>query len=396
MDAAYRSIYAYPWDVAELDEMAFVEFANAARLNTVTLAGSYHAGKFLRPHGREGRVFFPEDGRAFFQCRPERYGAIAPLRSRLTAEDDVMGRLSRRTDIAVEAWMVLLHNTPLGQSHPDAVARNAFGDPCWYSLCPANPSVADYAVALCADVAEGNPVSGLVVETPGWLPFRHGYHHEAMFVEPNPALEAGLALCFCPHCEAGASSAGVDVADVRRRTRANVDRLLAARGETPAAVGAGWLLHDMASDGELGAFVRWRMATVTTLVRRIRDALPKSTMLHVIPSVQQPVGNCWIEGTDIAVLSAVANGIEACLYGPPQKAAAELAEIRHRAGPQAAIRAVLRPGFPDHAQEGGFSSTVRALADAGMRDFAFYNYGHMRMSNLEWIGRALEAAGLSR
>ena len=38
----------------------------ALGLETVTIAGSYHAGKFLRPHGKAGKVYFPEDGTAYF------------------------------------------------------------------------------------------------------------------------------------------------------------------------------------------------------------------------------------------------------------------------------------------------------------------------------------------
>lgn len=388
--APYRSLYAYPWDIAEIDETEFAGFVNRIGLNSVTLAASYHAGKFVRPHGRNGRIFFPEDGRAFFGSRPERYGAIRPLQSKLVAEDDVLGRLVRRKDLKVEAWAVLLHNTPLGQENPDAVVQNAFGDRYWYSLCPANPDVADYAVALCADMADGYPLSGLVVETPGWMPYRHGYHHEAMFIEPNPGLEGGLALCFCPHCMRAAAAEGIDLPSLRKRVASHVDLLLGAQQETPAAVGAGWFLHDMATDTDLSALIRLRMATVTRLVERIRAALPRGPTLHVIPSVQQPIGLCWIEGSDIAALAKAADGIEPCLYGPPQQAAAELAEVRHRAGPDASIRAVLRPGFPDHPQEGSFNSAVKTLAQAGLRDFAFYNYGHMRTANLEWIGRAIQ------
>lgn len=391
--AGYRSLYAYPWDIAELDEAWFADFVRGQGLNSVTLAATYHAGKFLRPHGCDGRVFFPEDGRAFFRARPERYGEIRPLASQLVGEDDVLGRLARRADLAVEAWTVLLHNTPLGRLHPDAVACNVFGDRYWYSLCPANPAVADYATALCCDIADGYPVAGLVLETPGWLPYRHGYHHEAMFMQQNPGLEAGLALCFCRHCMSGASGEGIDMPALRGRVRSRLEALLAARQETPAAVGAGWLLHDMTTDAELGAFMRWRMARVTGLVERIRASLPQRVALHVIPSVQQPIGLSWIEGSDVASLARVADGIEPCLYGAPEHAAAELAEIRMRAGPRARIRAVLRPGFPDHPQEAGFSATVRSLTEAGLNDLAFYNFGHMRTANLEWIGRALQAAG---
>ena len=41
-------------------------------LDTVTLAGSYHAGKFLRPHGQSGKVYFPEDGTVYFKANAGR------------------------------------------------------------------------------------------------------------------------------------------------------------------------------------------------------------------------------------------------------------------------------------------------------------------------------------
>ena len=43
-------------------------------LNTITLAGGYHAGKFLRPRGTSGKVYFPEDGTVYFRPDPTRYG----------------------------------------------------------------------------------------------------------------------------------------------------------------------------------------------------------------------------------------------------------------------------------------------------------------------------------
>ena len=49
---------------------AFATRFRALGLNTVTLAGSYHAGKFLRPHGTAGKVYFPEDGTVYFRTDP--------------------------------------------------------------------------------------------------------------------------------------------------------------------------------------------------------------------------------------------------------------------------------------------------------------------------------------
>ena len=66
----YKAIYAYPWDLVETGLGAAIDRFQALGLDTVTVAGSYHAGKFLRPHGRSGKVYFPEDGTVYFKPDP--------------------------------------------------------------------------------------------------------------------------------------------------------------------------------------------------------------------------------------------------------------------------------------------------------------------------------------
>jgi hypothetical protein len=110
------------------------------------------------------------------------------------------------------AWMVLMHNTRLGERHAEASVTNAFGDRYIYNLCPAAPAAREYAVALCEDIADAYPISGLTLETPGWLPFAHGYHHEFGLLRQNAWLDNYLGLCFCQHCMAGAEGAGIDAA----------------------------------------------------------------------------------------------------------------------------------------------------------------------------------------
>ena len=74
----YRSIYAYAWDLADEGLDVALGRIRDSGVNTITLAASYHAGKFLRPHGRSGKVYFPTDGTVYFRARPERYGHIKP------------------------------------------------------------------------------------------------------------------------------------------------------------------------------------------------------------------------------------------------------------------------------------------------------------------------------
>ena len=205
----YRAIYAYPWDLAEIGAQAAIERFASLGLDTVTVAGSYHAGKFLRPHGKAGKVYFPEDGVVYFTPDPKRYGAIKPVpHSGAARGEDVVRELADQDRLATNVWLVLLHNTRLGEAHPGSVVANAFGDRYVYSLCPSAPDARAYAVGLAHDVTESYPVAGVSLETPGFLPYAHGYHHEFALNRPNRWLDAQLGLCFCEHCRIRAKQAG--------------------------------------------------------------------------------------------------------------------------------------------------------------------------------------------
>ena len=79
---SYKAIYTYAWDLAETGVAAAANEFRDLGLDTVTIAGSYHAGKFLRPHGKAGKVYFPDDGTVYFNADPSRYGAIKPVAER--------------------------------------------------------------------------------------------------------------------------------------------------------------------------------------------------------------------------------------------------------------------------------------------------------------------------
>ena len=136
----YRAIYAYPWDIADRGVPESLAEIAALGLDTVTVAGAYHAGKFLRPRAPR-KVYFPDDGAVYFRPDQSRYGAVRPVMSALTREHDVLAELCEQGRAAVNVWLVLLHNTRLGTADPDLTVRNAFGDPYVYSLCPAAGAV---------------------------------------------------------------------------------------------------------------------------------------------------------------------------------------------------------------------------------------------------------------
>ena len=79
----------------------------------------------------------------------------------VTASNGRMFRELADAGLAVNAWLVPLHNTRLGQAYPDITVENAFGDRYVYSLCPSSPDAREYAIALCKDVTDNYPVLGM-------------------------------------------------------------------------------------------------------------------------------------------------------------------------------------------------------------------------------------------
>ncbi len=387
---SYRAIYAYPWDLADEGVAEVVRELAGLGIDTVTIAGSYHAGKFLRPHGRTGKVYFPEDGTVYFNANPSRYGAIQPLVSSVTRERDVLRELTASREIAANIWLVLLHNTRVGMLHPESTVVNACGDRYVYSLCPSAPDAREYAVALCKDVTEQYPVMGITIETPGFLPYAHGFHHEFAMVKSNRWLDGRLGLCFCDHCVGGAASAGIDAEELKRRIRKEIETYLEGEIDYPDETADALWESDVSTDELLSSFIAWRCQVVTLLVTEIRSAVRGDATVAVIPTVARPTSGAWYEGSDLRALAAAAGILEACFYEPTAfRVRDDACETQRSVQGTGRLRGVLRPGYPDLQSRQELVAAVTALRDLGISDIAFYNYGHLRRSRLAWIRDAL-------
>lgn len=391
---SYRAIYAYAWDIAETGVRSAVDEFRGLGLNTVTIAGSYHAGKFLRPHGMNGKVYFPEDGTAYFKTDDKRYGAIKPVANSMLAERDVLRELAQHNGIATNVWLVLLHNTLLGTAHPQATVANAFGDRYVYSLCPSHPDARAYAIGLARDVTDSYPVAGVSMESPGFAPYAHGFHHEFALNQPNRWLDSQLGLCFCDHCMKGAKAAGINAPMLKKRVAGDIGAYLASDIDFPADMAEAFWVADTRTDGEMKAFLDWRCTVVTSLVSEIRAAVRKDASVAVIPSVARPTGGAWYEGSDLKALAETAGIIEACFYEPGAgRVKADLFDLKRRLRGEGAIRGIMRPAWPDLSTRGEFLSAIAGLKQGGVTDLAFYNWGHLRKANLAWIGEAMAMLG---
>lgn len=375
-------MYLYAWDLQEEGVAEVAARLRGAGLNTVSLATSYHAGKFLRPHAPHRKVYFPEDGTVYFRPDMSRYGRIKPRVNGLAREFDALRELEKQApDLRRVGWTVGLHNTPLGLEHPELTAHNAFGDPLSNSLCPSQPEVRDYLVALCADLGANYRLAEVMIETPGWQAFRHGHHHEFELIELSDRSETMLGMCFCESCRAGARAAGVDTDRLAATTRRELDRFFAT-GEAPAT--------DPTNEPDWLALHKWRAGVVTALVREVRAELDRAVGLAVIPTVQTPNSRCWIEGSDLSRLAEAADRLEIPAYQRGLDAIGkDIGAVRKEAGEAARLGYILRPTWPHLAGSNELSDAVRMVADARAESIAFYNYGHMRLQSLDWIRDAL-------
>ena len=74
----HRSMWTYAWDILDLGfDAALGELRDRAGLNSVSLASSYHAGRFLQPRSPKRKVYFPEDGTIYFHPTPARWEGLA-------------------------------------------------------------------------------------------------------------------------------------------------------------------------------------------------------------------------------------------------------------------------------------------------------------------------------
>jgi hypothetical protein len=198
-------------------------------LDSVAVAASYHATRAGTPLHPEHRVFEAESAASYLPVRTDAWRGhrLVPVISTWDPAGASFGDAHRQLaaeGLAVEAWIVLTHNTALGRAHPDLVARNAFGDLYPYALCPTAQDVQEYCLTLVQETLRTAPVQGLVLEACGPMGLDHaGKHEKTEFAGWDEAQRTLLSLCFCRACESRYAAAGLDSGRLARSVRQGVD-----------------------------------------------------------------------------------------------------------------------------------------------------------------------------
>jgi hypothetical protein len=387
------SMWTYPWDVQDLGfDTVERELRERAGLNMISLATSYHAGRFLQPRSPRRKAYFPEDGTIYFKPTAARWAdlAIQPKVADVIEEGgDVLAEFVRRRErggLAVSCWTVCLHNTRLGMLHPQAVTRNAFGDPNFYNLCPSHPDARAYVRTLVADVTRTYKPDWIELESPCFMGFAHEYHHEKDGVGLTPEDDFLLSLCFCGSCLARAGTAGVDGEPARKLVTQWIaetcERAVPSR-RFPDFPGGG--LDTFKPWPELHAWLMWRFEPVTSLVAELREVADPATKVLMID-----LKDGWLGGCDLAALGKICDGAILCAYGTqPVGVEALLAWGREALGPQKFLGAGYRLFFPEMSSAEMLAAKVEPAVGGPVDGINFYNYGLVPAARLDWVRGAL-------
>ena len=391
----HLSMWTYPWDIQDqgLETLA-ADLVGRAGLNTVSMATSYHAGRFLQPRSPQQKAYFPEDGTIYFRPDESLWQGkeIQPLVAQnLIERGDMLEALTRAratTGLKVSCWTVCLHNTRLGTLHPDHVTRNAFGNANYYNLCPSSPAARDYVVTLVRDITVNYQPDMLELESPNFMGYAHEHHHEKDGVGLNAEDDFLLSLCFCDHCTARAQKAGVPVEAARK----TVARFIAETCERAVPEKQFADFPDAGIDAfraypELHAFLAWRTEPVTSLIGAIKAAADPATRIVLID-----LKDAWLGGVDLDAVGKLCDGAILCCYNMTPEAVGDVIRTgRAILGPEKFLGLGLRVFYPEVDGPEILTARVKNAVEAGVDGVNFYNYGLIPAKRLDWVGETVAA-----
>lgn len=351
--------HAYPWDV--LDDPSFASRVRDLGIGSVTLAATYHSTRAATPLHPCHQVVTADHAALY---RPVREAAwkerrLTPKAPSWVDDPDAFGTATRTLQdagLAVAAWIVLTHNSRLGQANPDVAVVNCFGESYPYALCPAQEEVREYAATLAAEALREVPVDEVSLEGCGQLGLTHLSHHEKTDDAWTPYAQRLLSVCCCTACRDAWRGLGLDpdrtVGGLRAAVRAE------AAGEESAVEG----LADVLSA---------RHAAADTLRARVlaevhEQAPGASVTLHAHPDP-------WVTGASPGLTPTAASDVDALLV-PCWGVAPATADLVSRAAatgkPVDVYVTVLPPADPDALP--GHLTRLRA---AGAGRLSLYHLG---------------------
>jgi hypothetical protein len=381
-----KTIFTYPWDLSDEGvDRALDVIQNDAGLNGVSLAVAYHVATYFLPHNPRRKIYYGEDGMILFVPTGPGWGktTLRPRVSEVVKDKEWLPKIAEKIKargLHLTAWTVFLYNHHLAAQFPEAAKHDALGNLYPAQLCPANPNVRAYTLALVDDLARTIKPDAFYLESLSYLPCTYGFRNPKVFTPLTPRSEFVLGVCFCEHCLRAAGE-GLDAGkfknEVAEWLKSELPKMPGPDDMAPAD--ANWL--DMAFESRLQHYLAARAETATNLF----EDVVKAIKVH---------GNIQIESALTSQGAFASAGLGAGRVnklldrlGVGVPAAADQVKPR-RAGLAGHQRLLANIQPNDLMSEAQAVKTVSAARAAGVDGFTFYNYGLVRQEQLRWVGTA--------
>jgi hypothetical protein len=388
--------YLHPFDLDALLPHGGLARLRDLGIGELALATSYHDGRWLMPWHPQGPVRFLEDGTVHFRPRGD-YGLLRPQPSSnvpghgpspLERLLDEAGKLGLR----VRAWNVFTHNSRLGALHPECCVENAFGNRHEYALCPAQPAVQQYTIAMVEDLAAHTGLSTIELEALGQMGWKHSSHHDKASFAPAGLLDAALSACFCTACTAGMAAAGHEPAALRLEVRALVQQACGdgCAMQPPKTAGGPDELGAAGAPRWLTAVLQQRANAVRQLAQQVLAATPRTAravQVHPHP---------WFTGSQLSLASAVAfpagdERVLTCYGENPEAIGRLLAAAAVTASAAAPWRVCVWPKSPQFRTDEDLQQLRALLAQHGVGAVSIYHLGLLPWRTLERVAKRFAA-----
>jgi hypothetical protein len=381
-----KTIFTYPWDLDDEGvEQALDMIQKEAHLNGVSLAAAYHISTYFLPHNPRRKIYYGEDGMVLFVLDEKRWAKtkLRPRVSQVVENKDWLHGLTDRIKqggLHFTAWTVYFYNHYLARTYPDCAKRDALGNPYLAQLCPANPDVRQYALALSDDLAANYKPDAFYLESLNYLPLRYGFLNPKILTPITPRAEFLLGLCFCEHCVQAASK-GLDAAKFKSDVAAWLTEDL-AKMPTQADLAPAdddWL--NTAFDSRLQHYLAARVDVASSLYEEVVQRIRSHGDIRIESDFASRAG----QASSGLIPERINKITDRLGIGVPSKAD----QVKPYRQDVAADKRLLANIQPAHvSSEEAILGTVRAAHAAGVDGFTFYNYGLIRREQLRWIGSA--------
>lgn len=374
------AIWAYPWDVRDEGINNVNNRLQSMGIDEVALATNYHSVNAFSPHNPRNKMHFAHASSYF---RPDnRYEELEPTPYEAMEGDWVADIASGLSNMTLTSWTVGCHNSRIGMACPEMTIESPYGDDLVFGLCPSNPAVQSYLIALVGDLTERGQFDRIELETFDYFyGTGFGWHHQKIHARLGTLGEFLLGLCFCDHCRMNAANAGVDVESAREIAVTTLDSIISNR-----------VPHDLVLERWLRAnpvladYIRVREDTLVDLYSDLASATGDTPLGYYVGMPE--AGQEWLAGANLDRLAPHVDYYCLPAYESSRSAVLNMYRTVDALTPNIPLHVGILPAHPAINDKATVIDVVDGLRSVGVPRVSFYNYGLLPERSLDWIEAA--------